>query len=72
MFPRPDTRPMRIDDLKLLYAIVKRRKVLPIKFMMNQWLEVFTLMGEVKCTSLVTRIAQNMGRLNNALISFIF
>jgi len=59
-----------IDDLKLLYAMVKRN-ISPIKFMMHQWLEVFTLTGDVKCTSLVTRIAQNMGLLNNALISFI-
>jgi hypothetical protein len=71
MFPRPNTHPMIIDDLKLLYAMVKRRKVSPIKFMMHQWLDVFTLTGDVECTSLVTWIAQNRGLLKNALISFI-
>ena len=51
--------------------MVKRRKVSPIKFMMNQWKEVFELMGDVGCTSLVTRIAQNLGLLKNASLSYI-
>ena len=71
MFPRPYTRTVRMDDLKLLYDMVKRIKVSPVKFVMHQWLEVFTLTGDVECTSLVTRIAQNLGLLNNALISYI-
>ena len=62
---------MRVDDLKLLYAMVKRRKVSPVKFVMNQWKDVFDLMGDVECTSLVTRIAQNLGLLSNASISYI-
>ena len=57
MFPRPDTRPVWTDDLKLLYANVKRAKVSPVKFIVCHWLEVFTLTGDVECTSLVTRIA---------------
>ena len=51
--------------------MVKRRKVSPVKFMMNQWKEVFELKGDVECTSLVTRIAQNLGLLDNASISHI-
>jgi len=57
MFPRPDTCPVRIDDLKLLYAVVKWAKVSPVKFIVRHWLEVFTLTGDVECTSLVTQIA---------------
>ena len=60
-----------MDELKLLYAMVKRRKVSPVKFMMNQWKEVFELKGDVGCTSLVTRIAQNLGLLKNASLSYI-
>ena len=71
MFPRPDTRPVRVDYLKLLYAMVKRTKVSLVKFIVHHWLEVFTLTGDVECISLVTRIAQNMGLLNNALVSYI-
>ena len=62
---------MRMDELKLLCAMVKRRKVSPVKFMMNQWKEVFELMGDVGCTSLVTRIAQNLGLLKNESLSYI-
>ena len=51
--------------------MVKRRKVSPVKCIIHHWLEVFTLTGDVECISLVTRIAQNMGLLNNALVSYI-
>ena len=71
LFPRADFCTVRVDDLKLLYAMVKRRKVSPVKFMMNQWKEVFELKGDVGCTSLVTRIAQNLGLLKNASLSYI-
>ena len=60
-----------MDDLKLLYALVKRRKVSPIKSMMRHWLEVFSLTGDVECTSLVTRIACNLGLMDNVLVSYI-
>ena len=70
LFPRLDFCTVRIYDLKLLYALVKRRKVSPIKFMMHQWKEVFTPTGDVECTSWVTRIARNLGLLDNALISY--
>ena len=71
LFHRPNIRTVRIDDLKLLYALVKRRKVSPVKSMMRHWMEVFSLTGDVECTSLVTRIARNLGLLDNALISYI-
>ena len=71
LFPRNDTRTIRIDDLKLMYAMVKRKKVSPIKFMMNQWLKVFTLVGDVECPSLVTRIATNMGLMQRSFVSLI-
>ena len=51
--------------------MVKRRKVSPAKFMMNQWKDVFDLTGDVECSSLVTRIGQNLGLLSNASISYI-
>ena len=54
-----------------MYAMVKRKKVSHVKFMMSQWLEVFTLVGDVECTSLVTRIATNMGLMQRSFISFI-
>lgn len=70
LFPRFDTRTARIDYLKLLYAMIKR-KVSPVKCMMYQWLEVFSRTANIECTSLVTRIASNLGLLANASILYI-
>ena len=35
LFPRNDFCTVRNDELKLLYAMVKRRKILPVKFIMK-------------------------------------
>jgi hypothetical protein len=48
LFPRNDFCTVWTDELKLLYAMVKRRKVSPIKFMMKHWKEVFDLKGGVR------------------------
>ena len=66
LFPRNDFRTVRNDELKLLYAMVERKNVSPVKFMMTQWAEIPGLKGDVGCTSLVTRIARNLGLLANA------
>ena len=71
LLPRNDFRTVRIDELKLVYAMVKRRKVPPVKLMMKQWKEVFELKGDVGCTSLVTLIAHNLGLLENASVAYI-
>ena len=62
---------MRNDELKLLYVMVKRRKVSPAQFMMKQRKEIAELKGDVGCTSLVTRIAKNLGLLENAYVAYI-
>ena len=51
--------------------MIKIKKVSPIKFMMTQWLEIPSLKGDVGCTSLVTRIAKNLGLLENASVTYI-
>ena len=71
LFPRSDFRTIRNDELKLLYAMIKRQKLSPVKVMMTQWLEIPSLKGDVGCTSLVTRIAKNLGLLKNASIIYI-
>jgi hypothetical protein len=62
---------VRNDELKLLYAMVKRNKVSPVKFMMTQWVEIPGLKGAVGSTALVTRIAENLGLLENASVTYI-
>ena len=71
LFSRSVFRTVRNDELKLLYAMIKRKKVSPIKFMMTQWLEILGLKGDVGCTCLVTRIAKNLGLLENASVIYI-
>jgi hypothetical protein len=51
LFSRNNFRTIRNDKLKLLYAMVKRRMVSPVKFMMKQWIEILELKGDVGCTS---------------------
>jgi len=71
LFPRNDFLTVRNDELKLLYAMVKRKKVSPVKFMMTQWTRIPGLKEDVGCTSSVTRIARNLGLLANASITDI-
>ena len=71
LFPRNDFHAVRNDELKLLYAMVKRRKVSPAQFMMKQWKGIPELKGDVGCTSLVTRIAKNLGLLENTSVAYI-
>jgi len=71
LFPRNDFHTVRNDELKLLYAMVKRRKVSLVKFMMKQWKEIPYLKGDVGCTSLVNCIAKNLGLLKNAYVAYI-
>jgi uncharacterized protein YfkK (UPF0435 family) len=47
LFPRSDFQTVRIEELKLLYAMIKRKKVSPIKLMMTHWLEIPRLTGDI-------------------------
>jgi hypothetical protein len=54
LFPRPETQTIREDELKILFAIVNKRKISPVVAMMHQWLEVFgPIKGDIECTSLI-------------------
>jgi hypothetical protein len=39
-FPREDFRVVRIEELKLLYAMIKKKKVSPVKLMLHCWLTI--------------------------------
>jgi hypothetical protein len=43
LFPRPETQTIREEELKILFAIVNKRKISPVVAMMHQWLEVLDL-----------------------------
>jgi hypothetical protein len=70
-FPRVDVRPIREHELRILFAIVNKIKIAPVKFMIRQWLENFKLVGPIECTSLITCIAEGLDVLSWAPISYI-
>jgi hypothetical protein len=71
LFPRGDVRTVCNDELMILYAMVNKIKISPMKAMIKQWLMNFKMMGPIECTSLITHIASSMGVLDRNSISFI-
>jgi hypothetical protein len=71
LFPREDFCVLRIEEIKLLFAMIKKKKVSPVKLMMHYWLSIPRLKEDVCCTSWVTRLARNLGLLANATITYI-
>ena len=57
--------------MKLLYAAVNKIKVSPAKVMIKQWRDNFKMTGPVECTSLITRICERAGALQNSRITFL-
>ena len=63
---------MRIDELRLLFAMVRKIRVSYVQAMMRQWIGHIKTTGNIECTSLVTRIANGVGDLQNVgAISYI-
>jgi hypothetical protein len=61
LFPRDDTRPIRTDEMMILYAVVRWIKISPVQAMIRQWLTNFKMTGSIECTSLISRIFTNLG-----------
>jgi hypothetical protein len=70
-FPRNDPRKVREGDLQLMYAAVKKIRVLPVCLLVEHWLATPNLKGAVGCTSLVTRITFGLNLLENASLEYI-
>jgi len=66
LFPRNDVHPLRVEDLKLLYAMVHKIRVSPIKLLVAHWQGLFSRDGSIEFTSLITHIAETMNLLNGA------
>jgi hypothetical protein len=60
LFPSDDARTVRNDELMILYAMVIKIRISPIKAMIKQWLTNFKMMGPIECTSLITGITSSM------------
>jgi len=71
LFPRNDLRTVRVEEMKIMYAMLNRTHISPIIGMMDYWLGTFQRDEYVECTSLITRLTRNMGLLDRALINYI-
>ena len=58
--------------MKILYAMIKKIKISPVKEIFNHWLEFLkTFSTSISCTSLVTRIATGVGAMENQEVEYI-
>ena len=72
MFSRQDIRVVHNDEMKILYVMIKKIKIAPIKEIFNHWLELLkTFSTSISCPSLVTRIATGVGVMKNHEVEHI-
>ena len=71
LFPRDDVRPVRNDELLILYAMVNKIKISPAQTLVEQLLLNLKMTDPIECTSLITRIATRIGALEGNFIPFI-
>jgi hypothetical protein len=62
---------VRVEEMKIIYAMVNKIRISPVVGMIDYWLGTFSCDEYVECTSLITRLARNMGLLDRALINYI-
>jgi hypothetical protein len=71
-FPRDDTSKVRVANLQLMYAAVKKIKVSPVCLIVAHRLVVSSYrVGPIAIYSLVTRIATKLNMLQGASLNFI-
>ena len=71
LFPRNDLHTVRVDEMKIMYAMLSKTRISPVIGMIDYWLGTFQRDEYVECTSLITRLARNMGLVDRALINYI-
>ena len=71
LFARKDIRFVYHAELQILYAMLKKIKIALLKEMFKHWLETFKASTSISCTSLVTRIAANIGALDGQDVTYI-
>ena len=71
IFPRANVRTVGVDELMILYAMIKKIRVSPVRLMVEHWKGVFQRVGSVECTSLVTRIFEKIGLFAHYKVAFL-
>ena len=59
LFPREDIRIVREIDMRLLYAMVHKIKVSPVKAMVQHWISAPSRLGSCGFTSIIIKFCQN-------------
>jgi hypothetical protein len=71
-FPRDDSSKVRIADLPLMYATMKKVKVSPVRLLVNHWLSVPSYkVGDVAIWSIITCIATSINMINGSSLGFM-
>jgi hypothetical protein len=66
-----ELRSITTPELKCLLAMVNRIKCTPIADIVDYFKNVHKMSGPIKCTSMVTQIAMNLGCLEMANLAYI-
>jgi hypothetical protein len=61
LFPMMESRSAATPELKCLFAMVNRIKYTPVADIVDYFKNVHKMSGPIECTSMVTRIAMNLG-----------
>jgi hypothetical protein len=71
LFPMEELRSVATPELKCLFAMVNRIKYTPVADIVNYFKNVHKISGPIECTSMVTRIAMNLGCPEMANLAYI-
>jgi hypothetical protein len=71
LFPMVELHSVTTPELKCLFAMVKRIKYTTVANFVDYFKNVHKMSGPIECTSMVTRIAMNLGCLEMAKVAYI-
>jgi hypothetical protein len=71
LFPMAELHSVTTPELKCLFAMVKRIKYTPVADIADYFKNVHKISGPIDCTSMVTRIAMNLGCPKMANLAYI-
>jgi hypothetical protein len=71
LFPMTELHSVTIPELKCLFAMVNSIKYTPVADIVDYFKNVHRMLGPTECTSMVTRIAMNLGCPEMANLAYI-
>jgi hypothetical protein len=73
LFSRQDIGIAHNTEMQILYAMIKKFKIAPIKEIFKHWLELLKTFStsSISCTSLITRIATGVGAMEHQEVEYI-